>query len=150
MGATLPTVVRALSRHDENFGCVLALLYSCNTIGAVAGALAGELLLIRLFGVHGTGIVAAACSMTAGLSALGLRSAVPRHRLEGGGKPPHSKGLRRLLIAAACSGFPLLALEVIWFRFVILFVISTSVAFAVMLAVVLAGIGVGAGRRRGV
>src|SRR6266568_198014 len=75
MGATLPTVVRALSRHDENFGCVLALLYSCNTIGAVAGALAGELLLIRLFGVHGTGIVAAACSMTAGLSALGLRSA---------------------------------------------------------------------------
>ena len=45
---------------------------------------------------------------------------------------------------AGLSGFALLALEVIWFRFVIFFVASTSVAFAVMLAVVLAGIGLGA------
>ncbi|HEX9406861.1 MAG TPA: spermidine synthase, partial [Thermoanaerobaculia bacterium] len=46
MGATLPTLVSALSRHDANFGRVLGLLYGSNTIGAVAGALAGELLLI--------------------------------------------------------------------------------------------------------
>ena len=142
MGATLPTVVRALSRHDENFGRVLGLLYGCNTIGAVAGALAGELLLIRLFGVRGTGVVAAMCSISAGLSAAVLSGAPPSPAAcagEDAGAPP-----KRLLLAAACSGFALLALEVIWFRFVILFVMSTSVAFAVMLAVVLAGIGSGA------
>ncbi len=144
MGATLPTVVSALSKHDSNFGRVLGLLYGFNTIGAVAGALAGELFLIRALGVRGTGVVAAACSMTAGLAALSLRSAVPWHRFEGGGKPPHSEGVSRLLVAAGLSGFALLALEVIWFRFVIFFVASTSVAFAVMLAVVLAGIGIGA------
>ncbi len=144
MGATLPTVVTALSRSDPNFGRVLGMLYGCNTIGAVAGALAGELLLIRLLGVRGTGVVAALCSVSAGLAALSLRTAVPWHRLQGGGKPPHSKGLWRLLIAASASGFALLALEVLWFRFVIFFVVSTSVAFAVMLAVVLAGIGFGA------
>src|SRR2546428_1960670 len=141
MGATLPTVVRALSGDDENFGRVLGLLYGCNTIGAVVGGLAGGLLRMRLFGVRGTGVVAAACSVTAGLAALSLRTAGSQpapSRLRGGSTS------KRLLIAAACSGFALLALEVIWFRFVILFVMSTSVAFAVMLAVVLAGIGGGA------
>src|SRR5207253_7978709 len=117
-------------------------LYGCNTIGAVAGALAGELLLIRLFGVRGTGVVAAICSISAGLAAAVLSGAPPSPAARAGedaGAPP-----KRLLLAAACSGFALLALEVIWFRFVILFVMSTSVAFAVMLAVVLAGIGSGA------
>lgn len=41
------------------------------------------------------------------------------------------------------TGAVLLALEVIWFRFLRLYVASTSTAFSVMLAVVLAGIGLG-------
>lgn len=140
MGATLPTMVGALSRSDANFGRVLGLLYGCNTMGAVVGALAGELLLIKVFGVRGTGLVAALCSVTAGLAAL---------RLSGGpasvGQTRPTKVAPPRLLAAAClAGFALLALEVIWFRFVILFAMSTSVTFAVMLAVVLAGIGFGA------
>jgi predicted membrane-bound spermidine synthase len=142
MGATLPTVVSALSKHDPNFGRVLGMLYGFNTIGAVAGALAGELFLIRALGVRGTGVVAACCSLTAGFAALGLGGASPIPPATAdkiAGAPP-----KRFLLAAALSGFALLALEVIWFRFVIFFVASTSVAFAVMLAVVLAGIGIGA------
>jgi spermidine synthase len=140
MGATLPTVVSALSKHDANFGRVLGLLYGCNTIGAVAGALAGELFLIRAVGVRGAGVVAAACSMTAGLAALAL----PRRGAQRAPSPSTGVRCTPLLLAAGLSGFALLALEVIWFRFVIFFVASTSVAFAVMLAVVLAGIGIGA------
>src|SRR5262249_28290389 len=86
--------------------------------------------------------VAGSCSLIAGLSALALGGARPAWAGPAGevaGVPP-----RRLLLAAGLSGFALLALEVIWFRFVIFFVASTSVAFAVMLAVVLAGIGIGA------
>jgi predicted membrane-bound spermidine synthase len=45
--------------------------------------------------------------------------------------------------AAFLSGFALLALEVIWFRFLLLFVTGTTLSFAVMLAVVLAGIALG-------
>ena len=78
MGVTLPTVVSALSQHDPNFGRILGLLYGSNTMGAVVGAIAGELLLIRIFGVRGTGIVAAMCSMSAAILALRL----------GGGQPP--------------------------------------------------------------
>src|SRR5438105_13348512 len=73
MGATLPTVVGALSQHDPNFGRILGLLYGSNTMGAVVGAIAGELFLIRIFGVRGTGIVAAMCSMSAAILALRLK-----------------------------------------------------------------------------
>jgi hypothetical protein len=34
-------------------------------------------------------------------------------------------------------GFALLALEVLWFRFLVLFVLANALSFAVMLAVVL-------------
>src|SRR5204862_5341402 len=53
-------------------------------------------------------------------------------------KPPW-----RLVWACFIAGAILLALEVVWFRFLRLFVAASATAFAIMLAVVLAGIGVG-------
>jgi predicted membrane-bound spermidine synthase len=143
MGATLPAIVTALTRDERSFVRALGLLYGCNTIGAVAGALAGELLLIRAVGLRGTGIVAALGSATAALAAWSLTR--DSHVATGNQQPAtNSKAPRRLLFVAAGSGFALLALEVVWFRFVILWVSATSVAFAVMLAIVLSGIGLGA------
>ena len=49
----------------------------------------------------------------------------------------------RLLFVSFGTGCIFLALEVIWFRFLRLYVASSSTAFAIMLAVVLAGIGLG-------
>ena len=49
----------------------------------------------------------------------------------------------RLLVISFGAGLVLLALELIWFRFLRLYVVSSPTAFAVMLAVVLAGIGLG-------
>src|SRR5512141_273659 len=46
MGATLPLLAGALSAHDPNFGRVLGRLYGWNTLGAVLGTLAGDLVLI--------------------------------------------------------------------------------------------------------
>ena len=50
---------------------------------------------------------------------------------------------KALLFSAFVSGCLLLALEVVWFRFLILYINGVSLAFAIMLAVVLAGIGLG-------
>ncbi len=140
MGATLPIVVGAFSRSEENYGRVLGLLYGWNTMGAVAGSLAGEIVLIRALGIRGTGLVAACFSLAA--AAIAFSSPSP-------GLPPPSpraagRGPVRLLFAAALSGFALLALEVIWFRFLVLFIFATSLAFAIMLAIVLLGISAGA------
>src|SRR5437773_12521012 len=53
MGLTLPVVLedRVLARAD--FRRALGLLYGFNTLGAVAGALIGELFLIKAFGLWG-------------------------------------------------------------------------------------------------
>src|SRR2546428_2505714 len=59
-------------------------------------------------------------------------------RLNASYRPPW-----RLLFVSLGTGCILLALEVIWFRFLRLYVASSSTAFTIMLAVVLAGIGLG-------
>src|SRR5205823_8642029 len=59
-------------------------------------------------------------------------------RFDAGYRPPW-----RLLLVSFGTGCVFLALEVIWFRFLRLYVASSMTAFAVMLAVVLAGIGFG-------
>ncbi len=48
-----------------------------------------------------------------------------------------------LLAAAFLMGGILLAFEVVWFRFLLLFIHGSSLGFAIMLSVVLAGIGMG-------
>ncbi|MFQ5415508.1 MAG: fused MFS/spermidine synthase [Myxococcota bacterium] len=150
MGATLPVLVKALSARDPNFGSVLGRLYGWNTLGAVVGALSGEAFLIEWFGVRGSALAAAACNLTAAAVALMLSA-----RLRSGGevafaatpeacaRRPLSRRAVRLLAAAFFAGAILLALEVVWFRFLHLFVHSGSLAFAMMLAVVLSGIALG-------
>src|SRR5205807_6998371 len=53
MGLTLPIVLedQFLFRHD--FGRAIGFLYGWNTSGAVAGALVGEALLVKAFGLSG-------------------------------------------------------------------------------------------------
>ena len=153
MGATLPLLVKTLSLRDANFGRVLGRLYGWNTLGAVAGALGGEVFLIGAVGLLGTGLVAALLNGVAAVSALVIS---PRYRVpvamepeeEIAGEPVASaprlsREGKRLLAAAFLSGATLLGLEVVWFRFTLLFINGTSLAFAFMLSVVLGGIALG-------
>ncbi len=148
MGLTLPVLLEdpLLKRHE--FGRNIGLLYGANTLGAMAGALLGEIYLIQRCGLLGTGWTAAGVGcgaaamawMFAGAEAVPVGKAPPRFRfrLSLGRKPPW-----RLLFVSTGAGAVLLGLEVIWVRFLRLYVASTSTAFSIMLAVVLAGIGLG-------
>jgi spermidine synthase len=142
MGATLPTGVRALRPSSDEYTRILGTLYGWNTLGAMAGALAGEFFLIRRFGIRGTGIVAGALDLFAG--AIVLMLPAWQKRVDASRRTTWSTRLVRQLIAAGICGFALLALEVLWFRFLVLFVLANALAFAVMLAVVLLGISLGA------
>ena len=149
MGATLPVMVSALYQRDPRFGSVLGRLYGWNTLGAVAGALAGNLFLIEALGVRGTGLAAAGIS----LSVAGLAFAFSR-RFESPAEPGSpatveeptarlSASAKWLLLAAGIAGFTLLGLEVAWFRFLLHFMHGSSQTFSILLAIVLAGIGLG-------
>ena len=149
MGATLPLLVTTLCASDPRFGRVLGRIYGWNTLGAVAGAMVCEIVLITHLGIKGAALAAGALNLTAAVAML----LFAREREKEGvaafetalSEPTPSLSFAgwRLLVAAFFSGGILLALEVVWFRFMTLFVISTGLAFTFMLAVILTGIGLG-------
>jgi len=69
MGATLPLLVRALTARQADFGRAMGSLYGWNTLGAVAGALGGEMVLVQALGIRGTALTAASLNLLAALGA---------------------------------------------------------------------------------
>lgn len=149
MGATLPVLVKALLERDPNYGSVLGRLYGWNTLGAVVGAVAGEAALVEWFGIRGTAIVAGSLDGVAVVTAMALSIRLTPAGEAAFTAPAKSARARitprawRSLAAAFFAGGTLLAYEVVWFRFMHLFVHSGGLVFSLMLAVVLAGIGLG-------
>src|SRR5439155_3775687 len=157
MGATLPLLVAALARARAGFGFALGHAYGWNTLGAVAGVASAEVWLIGAFGIAGSAWAAGLLSVAAATIAL----ARPTRLAESQSSPapatawPATAPASRsdgplshvrawpLLASAFLSGATLLALEVVWFRFLTMYVLSTTLAASLMLAVVLASIGVG-------
>jgi len=156
MGLTLPVIIEDPLLRQTAFGRAIGFLYGSNTLGAMAGAVLGEAYLIRAFGLYGTSLAASIAVWIAAIIALllaetGPVSAPPQRwteqrpslffplRFDAGYRPPW-----RLLLVSFGTGLIFLALEVIWFRFLRLYVASSPTAFSIMLAVVLAGIGLGA------
>jgi spermidine synthase len=145
MGVTLPLLVRALIGREPKFGALLGRLYGWNTLGAVAGVLVTEIVLIGALGIRGTALAAGALNLVAALVAATLSRSIPApaslDRARAASAIPRTA--RPGLIAVFLSGFALLALEVVWFRFLSLFIESRSLAFALLLAVVLCGVALG-------
>ncbi len=142
MGATLPLLASALSARDANFGRVLGRLYGWNTLGGVLGALAGEAWLIERLGLRGAALAAGSLNLLAAWLALGVARGSAETKLTAS----DARGLvpsRGLVLAAFLCGAIALALEVLWFRLLLMFVYGTSLAFAVLLAVVLLGVAAG-------
>jgi spermidine synthase len=148
MGLTLPVLLEDPLLKRQEFGWAVGVLYGANTLGAMAGALLGETYLVLACGLLGTALTAAGVCFGAAMIALIFAGAKPvavgptlprfRLRLSSTMRPP-----LLLLFVSLGTGILFLSLEVIWFRFLRLYVASTSAAFSVMLAVVLAGIGLG-------
>jgi predicted membrane-bound spermidine synthase len=152
MGATLPVLVNTLHRAGAAFGPSVGRLYGWNTLGAVAGTLLAELVLIRLVGVMGAAVAAAGLNAIAAGAAVALRRSAGDTAADRQMPDPAAARLKRntthgrvwpILIAAALCGGSLLGLEVIWFRFLSMYVLVTTLAMSLMLAVVLGGIGAG-------
>jgi spermidine synthase len=166
MGATLPILVRGLTRHSAELGARISRLYWVNTLGAVAGTLAAGFWLLPQFGQRATVLLAAAINVVAGVVALAaartwgasaetkvemadFRSAISDFKTTrdhsdsedaaGGTLMPQ----RWLLLAFAVVGATAFAYEVSWVRLLATHVGSSTYAFTVMLAVFLIGIVLG-------
>lgn len=148
MGATLPLVVRSSLAERDLVGPRVAVLYAANTTGAIVGTLVAGFVLIGGIGIHRSFHLAAALNALVGLSALALarmdgRRPVPAAPTSHALAAPPVAVSRLGLVVFAFSGFAALALEVVWFRVLVLVVAATSYAFTTMLAAVLLGIAAG-------
>ena len=149
MGATLPLVVRSSLADRALAGPRVGVIYAANTTGAIAGALAAGFVLIGGIGIARSFQLAALLNALVGVAAITLD-------VSGAGRadvatPPVGparvssgavvSGIGQL--AFAFSGFAALALEVVWFRILVLVLPATSYAFTTMLAAVLLGLAAG-------
>jgi spermidine synthase len=154
MGATLPVLVARCERGRVGPG--LAWLYAVNTLGAVAGSLAGGFVLLPGLGLGLTTLVAAALNLFAALWAAlapeapafpGVPPADPAAhpsaswpRLAELSTPEQRRSLAALF---AMSGFVALALQIAWLRLFGLVLGSSVYSFAAVLGVYLIGIALG-------
>ncbi len=154
MGATLPLVVKSAISRLEGFGPRVGLLYATNTAGAIVGALTAGFYLISELGVNASFSIAAAINTAIGLVALAASYATQGAAAPDGAAPaPHEPiwqtvsradtDGRTVLWVFALSGMVTLALEVVWFRILALFLRPTAYAFTIMLAAVLIGLAIG-------
>ena len=153
MGATLPLVVKSALAREHRVGGKIGLLYAINTTGAIAGALIAGFYFIAEIGVARSFQIAAATNIAIGVIALIVGSVMPpAPAVALGTKAPYAReapyapdapGSRLVLWVFFVSGLMSLALEIIWFRMLVLFLRPTAYAFTIMLACVLAGIAIG-------
>lgn len=166
MGATLPVLARHMVRERSRVAERLGLLYGLNTLGAAAGTLLAGFVLIEKMGVREAAYVAAMLygaigglaiflalsgpqsksrpksKKTPGTAAVAVTVtvAVARERTE---IEPGQVAPRALALAFAVTGFTAIAYEVLWFRLLTYFTLSTVYAFAAMLSVFLLGLVLG-------
>jgi spermidine synthase len=150
MGATLPLLTASALVGERRNAARISAVYAANTAGAIVGALATGMYLIGAIGVSASFFVAGACNLAAAFAAwrLSLRDAACAPVPDTATEPPAPAVVdaavrRAALVVLGLSGFASLALEVVWFRILVLFIPATSYAFTTMLAAVLFGLAAG-------
>ena len=157
MGATLPLVVKSAIAREDRVGGKIGLLYAINTTGAIVGALIAGFYFIAELGVERSFQIAAATNIAIGVIAVIASYLMPPHRSAGTRhrrtvtqrrarryrSRTTSRSATWCLWVFFVSGVMSLALEIIWFRMLVIFLRPTAYAFTIMLACVLAGIAIG-------
>lgn len=151
MGATLPLVIKSAVAREERIGGRIGLLYAINTTGAIVGALVAGFYLISEVGVEVSFRLAAIGNIVIGVIAFAAAYAMPAQPAQPAAPPSAagpgasvSAGPRQIVLwTFFISGVMSLALEIIWFRMLVVFLRPTAYAFTIMLACVLGGIALG-------
>jgi spermidine synthase len=147
MGMSLPFLVRGRVRDVPSAGRVIGALYAINLLGAAAGAALTPWVLVRVWGLRGALLVAAAANVAAGLLALLVSRDDVEAKEPDPALPPASaeraRGLAFWALLYALGGFCALSLEIAWFRLLDVALKATAYTFGTLLAVYLLGMAAG-------
>lgn len=148
MGATLPILIKAVSRRGVEWSSAATWLYATNTFGAVLGAGATGLYLVPVHGARTSVVVAALASFSAAAIVYAMwrtNDPAPAEAEKSEARPsgPLPRSVKVAMLLAAVAGVASLASEVLWTRVLRLVVQGTTQAFAAMLVNFLIGIALG-------
>ncbi len=144
MGATLPAVARWVEATPSGVSW-LGYFYGGNLAGAVAGSLLAGYYLLRVFDMATATYAAVALNLLVAAVALALSKVAVYTPPSGtrGTTEGSVRGVRRVYVAIALSGFTALGSEVVWTRLLSLLFGGTTYTFSMILAVFLVGLGIG-------
>lgn len=156
MGATLPLLIKAFDSFsdDKQFqNSSVSLMYGINTLGAVAGSFISGFILIPAIGIEQSNHFAVLLNIILLFSAFFLSRSI--RSLEPSPAPsatlsslPYSsvkystKSKLYLLITAVC-GFATIAAEVVWSKYLGIFMGTNIYGLSLILSIFLLGIGLG-------
>ena len=140
IGGTMPLLAKYFLRDPANLGSSFSRIYYLNTLGACTGALLTGFVLVRVFGVVGTLLIAVGGNLLVALIiALSKRGTVAPQPATSEQRP-----YSYMLVFLFLTGFISLSYEMLWVRILSTYGLSTSQAFALILAGFLLGFSVGA------
>lgn len=148
MGMSLPFLVRAMVRSAPTAGETVGRLYAVNLLGAATGAALTPWVLIRLSGMRGAVLCAAAANVAAALIVLaGLTTADGTAAGTAEATAPattaESLSLAFWALLYGLGGFCALSLEMLWFRLTDVALKATSFTFGTVLCIYLLGMAAG-------
>lgn len=152
MGATLPILSVAILGASGRNASSVTRLYACNLAGAIFGTVAAGFVLMPVFGVRATILIAALINILIGVIAVVAERKSERivtHAAlssEGVPDPAHSEVDARSfwLFCALASGFVTISTQVAWTRILTMIIGSSTYAFSLVVALFLIGLAGGA------
>lgn len=142
MGMIFPLTVFWATKNDPLFPSSIALLFAANTFGAICGALLGEFYLFERFGLQSPAMIFACIAAFLGFYLFRNRESTPQIS-------PMLKTTSRTFLAALMNpavfmvfvtGTLFMALEVVWIRFIQMFIFPSSPVFAGIIVTIISGI----------
>ncbi len=147
MGGTLPAAARAVTSSGDQRRRQLAMLYGCNTLGAVIGCGVATFIALELFGTRATLWLAAAVNLLVAITARGVDRTM--NPIADSSTPDEGPAVDArapvgfVLTASGVVGFAFFLMELVWYRMLGPLLGGSVFTFGLILAIALAGIGIG-------
>jgi len=149
MGASLPVLIQIFVSSAEKLGRQISLLYGINTLGAVAGAFLSGFVMIPRLGITGSNDISALINICILPAAYFLQKMFPSAGQQSAGRDetpvavPAARVRRLIPWVAAGTGFCSIAAEVVWNKYLGIFLGSNVFGLSLILALFLSGIAIG-------
>jgi spermidine synthase len=151
MGASLPLLVKIFVKGSENLGKKLGLLYGLNTMGAVFGAFLAGFYFIPTFGIMKSNVVMALLNFAILIIAYLLQKKLAPIETPVREKKPFftllpknsSAAKKLILISCGMVGFTSITAEVVWNKYLGIFLGSNIFGLGLILSLFLLGIALG-------